>query len=53
VLLGQGIAPQQHHPVTRALPDENMRQLFDSIRQPIGRAIAQMPSQQEFIERYC
>ena len=53
VLLGQGIVPQQHHPVTRALPDEKMRMLFDSIRQPIDRAIAQMPSQQEFIERYC
>ena len=53
VLLGQGIVPEQHHPVTRALPDENMRKLFDSIRQPIDRAIAQMPPQQEFIERYC
>jgi tryptophan 7-halogenase len=53
VLLGQGIVPEQHHPVTRALPDEKMRMLFDSIRQPIDRAIAQMPSHQEFIERYC
>jgi tryptophan halogenase len=53
VLLGQGIVPQQHHPITRALPDENMRKLFDSIRQPIDRAIAQMPPQQEFIDRYC
>lgn len=53
VLLGQGIVPEQHHPVTRGLPDEDMRKLLDSIRQPIGRTIAQMPSQQEFIERYC
>jgi tryptophan halogenase len=52
VLLGQGIVPHQHHPVTRGMADADMRKLFGSIRQPIDRAIAQMPSQQEFIERY-
>jgi tryptophan halogenase len=30
-----------------------MRKLLASIRQPIDRAISQMPPQQEFIERYC
>jgi tryptophan halogenase len=53
VLLGQGIEPEQHHPLARALPDQDMRKLLDSIRQPIDRTVAQMPSQQEFIERYC
>ena len=53
VLLGQGIAPGQPHPLARALADEDMRKLMHSIREPIGRAVAQMPSQQAFIERYC
>ncbi|MGH8061671.1 MAG: tryptophan halogenase family protein [Pseudoxanthomonas sp.] len=53
VLLGQGILPEQHHPLVRALADEDMRKLLDSIREPIGRAVAQMPSQQGFIDRYC
>ena len=53
VLLGQGIAPGQPHPMARALADEDMRKLMHSIREPIGRAVAQMPSQQAFIERYC
>jgi len=53
VLLGQGIVPGQHHPLARTLPDQDLRKLFDSIRQPIDRAVAQMPPQQEFIERYC
>jgi tryptophan halogenase len=53
VLLGQGIVPRQHHPLAQALSDADMRTLLDSIRQPIGRAVAQMPPQQEFIERYC
>ena len=53
VLLGQGIMPGQHHPLARALPDHDLRKLLDSIRQPIERTVANMPSQQEFIERYC
>ncbi|MBC7988990.1 MAG: tryptophan 7-halogenase [Luteimonas sp.] len=53
VMLGQGIMPGQHHPLARTLPDQDLRKLFDSIRQPIDRAVAQMPPQQEFIERYC
>jgi tryptophan halogenase len=53
VLLGQGIVPGQPHPMARALADEDMRKLMHSIREPIGRAVAQMPSQQAFIDRYC
>jgi tryptophan 7-halogenase len=30
-----------------------MRKLLASIRQPIEQTVAQMPSQQDFIERYC
>ena len=53
VLLGQGVLPTQHHPLARGLPDQDLRKLFDSIRQSIAGAVAQMPPQQEFIERYC
>jgi len=53
VLLGQGIAPGPPHPLARALADEDMRKLLHGIREPIGRAVAQMPSQQVFIDRYC
>lgn len=53
VLLGQGIMPGPPHPLARSLADEDMKKLFDSIREPIGRAVAQMPSQQGFIDQYC
>jgi len=53
VMLGQGIVPEQHHPLARALPDAEMRRLLESIRRPVEHAVAQMPSQQAFIERYC
>ncbi|HBK46186.1 MAG TPA: tryptophan halogenase [Xanthomonadaceae bacterium] len=53
VMLGQGIVPRQQHPLARALSDADLRRLFDGIRAPIERAVAQMPSQDRFIERYC
>jgi tryptophan 7-halogenase len=53
VMLGQGLQPAQHHPLTRALSDDDMSRLLASIRQPIGQAVAQMSLQQDFIDRYC
>lgn len=53
VLLGQGNMPQQHHPLPRALSDANLRGLIDSIRAPIQQAVAGLPMQQAFIDRYC
>jgi tryptophan 7-halogenase len=53
VMLGQGMQPAQHHPLARALSDDDMRRLLASIRQPIEQAVAKMPSQQDFIEHYC
>ena len=35
------------------LSDADMRRLLPAIREPIGRAVAQMPSQQDFLDRYC
>jgi tryptophan halogenase len=53
VMLGQGIVPEQHHPLSAGLSDADMRKLLPAIRQPIDQAVARMPSQQEFIDRYC
>ncbi len=53
VLLGQGIVPQQHHPLARTLPDAGLRRLLDSTRLPVEKAVAKMPLQQAFIDSYC
>ncbi|NYZ63232.1 tryptophan halogenase family protein [Luteimonas deserti] len=53
VLLGQGIEPRQHHPLARALGDDDLQRLLASIRDPIRRTVDGMPSQQAFIEHYC
>ncbi|MEA0671908.1 tryptophan halogenase family protein [Xanthomonas campestris] len=53
VLLGQRVAPAQHHPLTRALPDQHLQQLLDGIRQPLQHVVTQLPTQQAFIDSYC
>ena len=53
VMLGQGIQPQAHHPLASTLSDADLKRLLASIRQPIEQQVAQLPSQQAFIERYC
>ncbi|NZA28401.1 tryptophan 7-halogenase [Luteimonas sp. SJ-92] len=53
VMLGQGLVPGQHHPLARALSNADLRRLLDTLRGQIGEAVARMPAQQGFIDRYC
>ncbi|MFC3549887.1 tryptophan halogenase family protein [Lysobacter cavernae] len=53
VMLGQGLVPQQHHPLAATLGDEDICKLLAGIRKPIDEAVARMPLQQEFIDKYC
>lgn len=53
VLLGQDVLPAQHHPLARALPDADLRRLLDAVRQPVERAVAQLPAHQDFLAGYC
>jgi len=52
-MLGQGVVPEKHHLLTRALGDADMKRLLDGVRQPIERMVEAMPSHQEFLQRYC
>jgi tryptophan halogenase len=53
VLMGQGIQPGPPHPLAAALSDADLRVLLARIRQPVQQAVATMPSQGAFIDRYC
>ena len=53
VLMGQGIQPGPPHPLAAAISDADLRTLLMRIRQPVEQAVATMPSQAAFIERYC
>jgi tryptophan halogenase len=53
VMLGQGIMPKQHHQTADLMGDEELKMFLDSISSPIERTVAQLPSHEEYVRRYC
>lgn len=53
VLLGQGVTPERYHPVADTLSDKDLNGFFGDIRTLIERAVAAMPSHEDFISRHC
>jgi len=53
VMLGQGIEPQQHHPVADLMGDEELSRFLEGIRGTVERTVAQLPAHQAYVEQYC
>ena len=53
VMLGQGITPEQHHPVADLMGDAELTQFLEDIRSGVNRTVAQLPMHQDYVARYC
>ncbi|HEY5806418.1 MAG TPA: tryptophan halogenase family protein [Povalibacter sp.] len=53
VMLGQGITPQQHHPVADLMSDEELSRFLGEIKTSVDRTVAQLPKHQVYVEQYC
>ncbi|WP_017464111.1 tryptophan halogenase family protein [Dyella ginsengisoli] len=53
VMLGQGIVPRSYHPVVDRMPEDELVQFVERVRQSMAEAAAAMPMHQVFIDRYC
>ena len=53
VMLGQGIAPKSYHPIVDMMDDQELRQFMQFQRQKVDNILKQLPTHQEFIDRYC
>jgi tryptophan halogenase len=53
VMLGQGIVPQQHHPVADLMGDEELAHFLNGIRNSVEKTVAQLPAHQAYVEQYC
>ncbi len=53
VMLGQGIMPRQHHQTADLMGDAELTHFLEGIRTTIARTVAQLPSHQQYLERYC
>ena len=53
VMMGQGIVPEQYHPVTNVMSDAELTQFMRKIRERVSRTVAQLPSHETYIKQYC
>jgi tryptophan halogenase len=53
VMLGQRLEPKSHHRFGALMTADQRRQVFEGIRTNIARAVAGMPSHQDFVDDYC
>jgi tryptophan halogenase len=52
VMLGQGLAPEQHHAVAHLMDDAELAGFLGGIRSSVDQTTAQMPAHQAYVERY-
>ncbi|NMP16292.1 tryptophan halogenase family protein [Thalassotalea sp. Y01] len=53
VMLGQGIIPQDYHPIANTLSDEMLKTNLQRIKAIKNEPIAQLPSHDQFLKNYC
>ncbi len=52
VMLGQGIVPRAYHPIVDDMPDAQLQQHVEGIRQMLMQAVDSMPTHQQWLQRY-
>jgi tryptophan halogenase len=53
VMIGQGIIPEQYHPVADVLGDDELTRLMQNIKQRVDQTVANLPQHQAYVEQYC
>ena len=53
VMLGQGIEPQNYHAIVDMMDEKELRQFMQFQRQKVDHILNQLPTHQQFIDRYC
>lgn len=53
VMMGQGITPASHHPITRNMDDRHLADFLGEIRKDAARTLMRLPKHQQFIDQYC
>ena len=53
VMLGQGLVPEQYHPIVDMMSQEELKSFLEGIKGSVGNMVAQLPEHQQFINHYC
>lgn len=53
VMIGQGIMPEDYHPLVDALSPAQLHELLDGLRRIVRETVAALPDHGEFLQSYC
>jgi tryptophan halogenase len=53
VMMGQGITPEQYHPIVDTMADGELQSFLQSLEGNAKQLVAQLPAHGEFVKRYC
>ncbi len=53
VMIGQGLIPQQHHPLADEMSKQELQAFLSRIEEDIAVRVSKLPSHGEYLNRYC
>lgn len=53
VMLGQGLQPEDYHPIVNALTDTQLRELLDYLKTIFSATATKLPLHQQFLQEFC
>ena len=53
VMIGQGLMPEDYHPLVDALSEKQLDDLLDQLRAIVDRTVSALPRHKVFLDRYC
>jgi len=53
VMLGQGLMPEQYHPIVDQMTDSELRQFLQGAEASVVKQVGRLPEHQAFIDHYC
>ncbi|WP_448547867.1 tryptophan halogenase family protein [Thalassotalea fusca] len=53
VMIGQGLMPNDHHPLVDSLSNDQLNELFANLATIVNKSIAPLPSHEDFIRKAC
>ena len=53
VMIGQGLMPEQYHPIVNTMPDAELKAFLDHIKSNVDKTVERLPTHQEYLRQYC
>ena len=53
VMLGQGLMPEQYHPIVDMMSDAELERFLKTNKAMVDQVVGQLPTHQQFLNQYC